>query len=353
LENDERVTAYRFLGNTGQLAPTVLNEPGASADARLIGSVRRLLVIFNPTAGRRRRRRLRAVLARLEAAGCRIELRATAACGDAERLAAAASAADHDVLVVAGGDGTINEVANGLRDPRLPLALIPLGTANVLAAAIGLATDPAAIAAAILRGRSRRIGVGRVDGRRFLLMVGAGLDAHVVRDLNPRMKRQLGRLAYALATLRQLGRFPFPAYRLRIDGIERSCASVVIARSRFYGGRFLCAPAADPASPLLQVCLFERSGAWPVLRYGLALLTGRLPSAAGFRVQPARQVELLAPVGEPLQGDGDIIGQIGATVMVEPDALTLLYPPDCAQNAAAQDVPYHPVATPAAPNVRP
>ena len=90
----------------------------------------------------------------------------------------------YDVLVVAGGDGTINEAVNGLRDARLPLAIVPLGTANVLAAEIGMATDPRTVARTIALGRPRPISVGVANGRRFLLMAGTGFDAHVVQHVD-------------------------------------------------------------------------------------------------------------------------------------------------------------------------
>ncbi len=287
---------------------------------------RRLLVIYNPTSGRRRRGRLRSLLGLLRARGCQIELHATGGPGDAERLAAGASAQRHDVVVAAGGDGTINEVVNGLRDPHVALAILPLGTANVLAATIGLGRDLESIARTIATGSARPICLGEVNGRRFLLMVGAGLDAQVILHLSRRLKRWLGRGAYVIGLLRELGRSRFPRYRLRVDGAIWDCASVVIANGGFYGGRYVCAPMADLARPELQVCLFQKGGRMAALLYGLALVAGWLPRLKSYRILTAREVELLAPAGVALHADGDIAGQLPATIRVLPDALRLLYP---------------------------
>ena len=104
-------------------------------------------------------------------------------------------------MVVAGGDGTVNETINGLARSGLPLALIPLGTANVLAAEIGLQTDPAAVARCVAFGQPRPIALGAANGRRFILMAGAGFDANVVAGVSVPMKRWLGKGAYILSSL--------------------------------------------------------------------------------------------------------------------------------------------------------
>ena len=154
---------------------------------------RRLLVIRNPAAGSRGGR-FAATLDRLTGLGCRIEVRETGARGDAERFAQ--EPGDRDLVVAAGGDGTINEVANGLvaGASGLPLAILPLGTANVLAGEIGLGLDPGAVARTIARGAPRRISLGRVTGaqaggggaaRLFFQMAGVGFDAHAVAGVNP------------------------------------------------------------------------------------------------------------------------------------------------------------------------
>jgi diacylglycerol kinase (ATP) len=298
-------------------------------------SERRLLIIFNPTAGARRRRRFEAVLAELRRLGCEVTVRPTGGRGDAEQLAASADPNRYDVLVVAGGDGTINEAVNGLAGARLPLAIVPLGTANVLAAEIGMATDARTVARTIALGRPRPISVGVANGRRFLLMAGTGFDAHVVQHVNLALKRRIGKAAYGIEILRQLRAFAFPEYAVTIDGRTWQAASVLVANGHYYGGRFVCAPAADLRTPTLEVCMFCNSGPLSVIGYSMAMLTGRLPKMKGYRIVTADKVHIDGGTNEPVQGDGDIIGHLDVTIEVVPEALHLVYPPDAAERAGA------------------
>lgn len=288
---------------------------------------RRLLIIFNPASGWGRRRRFEAVLARLQERGCRVSLCATTGRGDAERLAAGADPDRYDALVVAGGDGTVNEVINGLAGPQLPLALLPLGTANVLAAELGLGDDPDAIARTIASGVARPVTLGLANGRRFILMAGAGFDAQVVATVNLKLKRWLGKTAYVLALLRQLLTYRFPAYRVSLDGAPGLAASVLIANAHYYGGRFVAAPAADLQTPTFEVGLFERSGRVPAIGYALALLLGRLPRLKSYRIVAARRIEIEGPAGEPVQADGDVIASLPVRIELLAGAVELIFPP--------------------------
>jgi YegS/Rv2252/BmrU family lipid kinase len=300
---------------------------------------RRMTVVFNPMAGGRRRARLDQTLKLLRASGCEVALQATAARGDAETIARAFGGEPRaqDVLVIAGGDGTINEAVNGLMsgggDGASSLALVPLGTANVLANEIGLANGPAVVADTIARGKTVRAYVGVANGRCFTAMAGAGFDAHVVANVSLRLKRLFGRGAYVMESLRQLWRFPFPRYRVTVDGQAYDAASVIVAKGHFYGGRYVCAPDARLDQPEFHVCLFERGGRWNAIRYALALALGRLPGLADFRVLRGRSVTIDGPAGDPLQGDGDVIAHLPVRIEIAPQPLRLIVPPDSDRTA--------------------
>ena len=298
-------------------------------------SERRLLIIFNPTSGGQRRQKFDAVLAELRRLGCAVTVRPTGRRGDAEQIAASADPDRYDLLVVAGGDGTINEAVNGLCGSRLPLAIVPLGTANVLAAEIGLDDDPVSIARTIALGRPCPISVGMANGRCFLLMAGTGFDAHVVQHVDLALKRRIGKTAYWLCILRQLREFAFPEYVVTIEGKTWGAASVLVANAHFYGGRFVCAPAADLRLPSLEVCMFGRRGRLSVLGYGLAMLAGRLSKLPSYRIVSAQKVHIGGPAGDPVQADGDIIGHLDVTIEVVPGAIRLVFPPDAAKAARA------------------
>ncbi len=311
---------------------TIALQPDMQALSALRG--RRMTVVFNPTAGGRRRARLDETLKLLRASGCEVAVQATAARGDAETIARGFGAPPQalDLLVIAGGDGTINEAVNGLLSAggggASSMALVPLGTANVLANEIGLATAPAAVARAIARGASVRAYVGVANGRCFTAMAGAGFDAHVVANVSLRLKRLFGRGAYVMESLRQLWRFPFPRYRVTVDGQSYDAASVIVAKGHFYGGRYVCAPEARLDQPEFHVCLFERSGRWNAIRYALALALGRLPRLPDFRILRGRAVMIDGPAGDPLQGDGDIIAHLPVRIEIAPQPLRLIVPSD-------------------------
>ena len=290
----------------------------------------RLLIIYNPAAGQRRRRRFEAVMQALAAQGAAVTLQATTRRGDAEAFAREAVTGGYDRVVAAGGDGTINEAINGLAGSDTPLAIVPLGTANVLAAEIGLGGRPADIAAAILRGAPRPIALGRITtaqrARRFVMMAGIGFDAQVVAQVNPALKRLTGKFAYVLASLREMLRDPGLVFRVEVDGRVYQAASAIVAKGHFYGGRFVACPDARLEEPALHVCLFGRTGRLHILRYAAALALGRLRHLPDVTVLRAQRIAVSGPPGEPLQADGDSDGHLPATIDVEDSALRLVFP---------------------------
>lgn len=287
---------------------------------------RRILVIYNPMAGRRRIHRLSEVLSALEDLGCEPMVRLTTGRGAARAFAAAATPEQFDVVVAAGGDGTINEVANGLVGTGVPMGVIPLGTANVLALEMGLPSSAEGIAEVIADGPARTIHLGRVDGRYFLIMAGVGFDAVVVANVHSRLKRLMGKAAFVWETLKTLIRYPLKPYKIRVDGQAYRAESVVLANGRYYGGSFTCAPEARLTDPNLQVCLFLGGGRLNAARYALALTQGRLAQLPDVKVIPARSIVIEGREGDPVQGDGEIIARTPLTVELADETLDLVMP---------------------------
>lgn len=339
MTHEPRSAAASFKAADPQSSPSPLTTPR-----------RRLMVIFNPTAGGARGRRLRKTLAALRARGCELELRETTRKGDAEAFAAAASPDTVEAVVVAGGDGTVNEVLNGLAraaggaaegawpGQTLPLGLIPLGTANVLALEIGQSLRPEAIAETLVTGPRRACALARVTtpgadetettetGRLFLLMGGAGFDAHVVENVKLGLKKHTGKLAYVWETLAQALRYPFPTVRGRVDGAPFEAATAVVCNGRLYGGPFVAAPDGDLSAKALHLVLLRRKGLGNVLRYAVALATGRLPSLPDVSILPARDIEIDRPAQAPLQADGDTFCHLPVRITVAPRGIDLIVP---------------------------
>lgn len=290
---------------------------------------RRVLVIYNPAAGRNRKKRLAAVLSLLEHEGCAVTARQTTRRGDAEEFARAAQADEFDVVVAAGGDGTINEVVNGLVTGTggVRLAVIPLGTANVLALEIGL--DPKnmlQIARTIAHGPSRTVHLGVANGRHFVLMAGAGLDAHVVEGVNVALKRHTGKLAYVVESVKQAFGYDFPELTIRANGQTYEGRMAVACKGRYYGGPFVAAPGARLEDPSLEVCILPKKGVGGMVRYGLALPMNKLSHLPEVQMVSAASIMILGPRGAPLQGDGDIVARLPAEISIARETVDLIVP---------------------------
>jgi len=276
---------------------------------------RRLLVIFNPVAGRGARAKLSRALAALDRLGVAVTLRETAAPGDAEAFAREASRAAFDGVVIAGGDGTLNEAVNGLEDASLPIAVFPFGTENVLAREIRLPRNPERAAEIAMRGPARPISVGevvfedRTAARRFLLMTGVGFDAEVVSGLDLDLKR---RIAVAVESAAGPARY--------------SAASAIASKARFYAGPFVLAPAAALAHRSFQLALLKRPGRGAALTCLLALVGGFLHRLRQVEIATVTSATFSRPAGAPVQIDGDPLGHLPITVRIAERPLLLVYP---------------------------
>jgi diacylglycerol kinase (ATP) len=271
-----------------------------------------MVIVFNPVAGRRRAHLLWRVLDVLIANGVRLDLAETHRAGHAEALAREAARRGERMVVAAGGDGTIAEVANGLMGSDVRLGVIPLGTANVLAHELGLPFAAKPVAAALAFGRTCTLWPGQANGaggtRLFVQMLGVGFDAQVVHNLPLGLKKAFGKGAYVMQSMRELTRYRFPVIRMRIDETETEAASVIISKGRLYGGGFRLAVDAVPADPGFSVVLFDRSGPGAAAMYGAALPLNLLGSAPGVRHLRARRIDFLQNEAVPAQTDGDRAG---------------------------------------------
>jgi len=288
-----------------------------SSDAAARQPRRRVLVVYNPTSGRRRTGRFARILDLLARADCTAVVEPTNAPGHATEIARQTKAADFDAIVAAGGDGTINEILNGLHPDAPALGLLPLGTANVLAREIGLPVAAEQVANAIVTGMVQRLYPGLVVepsaagasgatlDRRFALMIGAGFDARVVARVSPGLKRAFGQGAYVLRSATEFFHGAPACYTVTVDGTPYTAASVIVANARKYGGRFVVAREASLHRPDLEICLFQNPGRWSVIRSGLGLLTGRLHRTPGVTILRGTTIDIHGPGTARTQIDGD------------------------------------------------
>ncbi|HEX8992073.1 MAG TPA: diacylglycerol kinase family protein [Anaerolineales bacterium] len=296
------------------------------------------VLIANPTAGRRQPDASpERIAAMLRDAGLEVEVCTTARRGDAVEFARAAASHGADRIVIAGGDGTISEVANGLIGQQVPAAIIPCGTANVLANELDLPQDVAEACNAAAAGRPRRIDLGTCNGRAFFLAAGIGLDAALVRAVPPNLKRRLGIAAYWITAARVLPTVRAARYSLRIDGRSRSDSlfGAIVCGTRFYAGRYQMAPNARPDDGLLDLVLIHSCGRLNLLRAGLAMVTGRAATCPLFESVPVQTVDCEAEPAAPVQLDGDDFGDTPVSIRLESGAFTVIVP-------ATSDAPARP-----------
>lgn len=285
-----------------------------------------IIVIANPIAGRRCPQRIEQAVAALRRRGAQVEVWYTQRRGDGLRLCRQAMAHNPHAVVAAGGDGTINEIINGLAGTAVPLGILPLGTANVFAHEIGLSSNVEEAIAAICDGRAQRVHLGVAGDRHFLLMAGVGFDAQVVYKLDLGLKRMLGKLAYVLTGLRVLLAPPSQLLEIEADGEMLAGYGVIIGKSRHYGGAFQATPLAGLELPELDLCIFRRHGLLPLTRYIAGIARGRHLELPDVLYRKATHVRVRCGLPLPVQADGDLIGRLPMEFSVARDSLTILRP---------------------------
>ncbi len=287
----------------------------------------RVRVIHNPmAAGGRKASVLEAVTAQLEAEGVILDMRPAFKAGEAAQLVQETDKTQVDRILVAGGDGTINDALQGLHKDSPPLAILPTGTANVLAHELGLPHSASELANYVLHGTPQRVYPGRVNNRRFFSMASAGSDARAVMDLPRSAKRRWGKLAYLVYGIASFLRHGSPSFVARVDGVDHDVSLVIANRGKRYGGNHILAPSAQLREASLVVTLFppaRRTRTFLRLA-GVAFGATRKPSKLPQVM--ASRLDLSAPQGAPIQADGDIVAKLPATIDVDPEPVLLVLP---------------------------
>ena len=207
-----------------------------------------------------------------------------------------------------------------------PLGIIPMGTASVLAAELGLPSRPEAVAAVIAGGTPRALHVPRANGLPFLLMAGVGFDGAVVEAVTPSLKRRFSKGAFVLQALRVLATDRRPRMRVEVDGALRTAEWVVVTNVSRYAGPYLLAPGADPESQELAVCLFDRVSPLALTGHLVRLVHGGAMRAPGAEMVRAREIVVSAPARVPVQIDGDAAGELPLRIQSTCERVRVLCP---------------------------
>jgi len=301
-------------------------------------------VIYNPVAGQHdMRKSLDEALAYLRAQGCEVTLHETLGQGDATTYAREAAAQHCDVVIAAGGDGTVGQVVNGLVGSECILGVLPIGTANVWARTLGLplwshgraGASLVEAAKLLMSADVRRIDLGHCrleDGREqyFILWSGIGFDAEVTREVEPHreLRRNLGNVTYYVAVLALGLTLRGTRATIVVDGkaVRQRAFLMVVSNVQLYGGSVMVAPQAQLDDGYLDVYVFKGSNTFDAVRQLVTVLAGKHLQDPTIETYRARSVIVRADKPLPLQIDGEPWGYTPVEISVRPRILRVLMP---------------------------
>jgi YegS/Rv2252/BmrU family lipid kinase len=313
--------------------------------------MRRVALIYNPASGQHSRSRRAAItkaIAVLQAEGIEAEALETTAAGSAGPLAQAAARRGCDTVIACGGDGTAHEVLQGLIGTQVALGVVPLGTANALAANLGLQASPAKAVRKLLTAQPVRIPIGKIfyqdaagatRSRFFTVAAGIGPDAHFMSLLDPILKRRLGYLLYVIEAFRVWFTYPFPLFEAvfaEVPGAEpriEQVSELLAVRIRNFGGlinNFI--PGATLHHGKLRLVAFKTRSRLRYFCFMMAVPFGFHRFSDKIEVLDAISVECRPLSGSPTriftEADGEFLGELPVRIEMVPDAVTLLIPPN-------------------------
>ena len=245
------------------------------------------------------------------------------------------------MVIACGGDGTINEIINGLAGSQVPMALLPAGTANILAKELGIPWDIPHAARLIPGGTIRRIALGIAfplngnaseamprAGRYFLSVGGAGPDGAIVNGVHKGLKESTGVVAYWVEGVRQLFGYAFPEMRVRSDGQERKATIMIAGRTVNYGGPFKITTRANLYDNSFEFLTNSRKSRLEYLACLPAIWMGKLREMDGIEMWKASETIVEQAGSDPVfaQVDGEPVGQLPIQFKIVPDALSIVAP---------------------------
>jgi YegS/Rv2252/BmrU family lipid kinase len=282
-----------------------------------------ILVIINPSA---RSERARDLCRKIEHLSTRAYVRITNGPGEARALAEQAAADGCERVVAAGGDGTINEVVNGLAGSDTALGLLPLGTMNVFATELGLPIGNLRKCWEVIEhGLVKPVDLLRANDQYFVQLAGIGFDAQVVAATSFDFKKTLGPLSYIISATQIASKKP-PSLTIRGGGGTRQGSFVLIGNGRYYGGPFVLFKNALIDDGMLDVLIFKNLGYLDIVRYLQAIVLGNHTALSDVEYFQTANVRVTSTEPVPVEVDGDVIGTLPVSFKVLPRTLRVLVP---------------------------
>jgi diacylglycerol kinase (ATP) len=289
-----------------------------------------VMLIVNPAAKNGSAGKIALGGSLLRDAGYEVKTLLTTKRGDAERFARHAVDEGIQFIIACGGDGTFNEVMNGIAYTTTRMAIVPMGTTNVLAKELGIPEDVRGAVARAVEGQARPVSLGRIRcsggsgrlTRYFCLMAGIGFDGLSVYGVNPWLKRYSGEGAYILSGLESLLRARFEPLKIAFDETECEGYSAIIGKASKYGGNFKVTPDASLLRPEFYVLVMKGKRRRDLLRYSIGIMLGRHLGFKDILYRRAFSIEIEGDAH--IQVDGDYLGRTPASITMAADAVQLV-----------------------------
>jgi YegS/Rv2252/BmrU family lipid kinase len=291
----------------------------------------RLVIIANPVAGGGRAyKQIQSYVRRWPHARWEVKILATRSRDEAGLLAQKLTRDPPDLLAICGGDGTLNEVASRIPNPPFPIALLPAGTANVVARELGIPLNPISALEIGLKRAVRRLDLGNLGAgtRRFLFVAGIGFDAYVVAKVHPGLKKKLGMAAYAAAIISCIRSYSFPEFQVAIEGRTYTATSCLACNAKSYGGGMLFCPEADMSDGLLDVLVLEGDRRLGLARFLFQAWRGKTESHDWVHRLRARSLQIEGDAAVLAQADGELAGGLPLKIGLANAAFPLVIPPE-------------------------
>jgi diacylglycerol kinase (ATP) len=289
-----------------------------------------IVLISNPEAQGTTEKKIKQACLFLESRGYDVESLSTQRRGDAENLAKESVKKSPAFIIAAGGDGTLNEVANGIAGSKIPMAILPFGTTNVLSKELAIPEDVGGALEAAVTRTPKTVSLGKIDSpdasfipRYFILMAGIGYDGETVLGINKTLKKHSGKGAYIYSGIRTLLGFHPSELAFNIDGKTYYGYSAIVGKASKYGGNFAVTPDAHLTDPALYVCLFHGGTGRDILRYVFGIALKIHLKFRDVKYLKAENIEISGKAH--VQIDGDYFGTTPVRIGIAKDMIRLIY----------------------------
>jgi len=283
-------------------------------------------VFVNPDSKPRRiKSYLKPALTMLKDAGFQLSVYFTKEAGEILSRAKEAAEQNFEAIIIAGGDGTLNEGINGILPNQIPLGILPFGGSNVLARELKIPLNPLEAAHVICMKHTKRIDLGLINGRYFSMMASCGYDAYAISRTSRRIKKMIHRYAYVWAGIKDLLGYQPSEIQVTLDDgkVLDTGTLVVLGNTHFYGGFHQVTPFAEVDNGFLDVCVYKGKTQLGLIQFALNMLSQKHLNMRDVRYYRVKKATLSAEVPTLVQVDGDIFGRLPMTAEVAPDILEI------------------------------